>query len=163
MLYRGAGLEGVYLCNGFKREEIDGEWFTHVEDIDGLHNAIALHLVAQEARLTGPEFRFIRHTMDKTQAEIAQAMSVDDQTIARWEKGKTHEVPGPADKMLRIMFVASFVGPELLLDYIREVQEIQRKQEEAERPAFTFGRDPETKEWGVQEALGSPVLESLSD
>jgi DNA-binding transcriptional regulator YiaG len=160
MLYRGAGLEGIYLCNGFEREEIDGEWFTYIEDIDGLHNAIALHLVAQEAPLTGPEFRFIRHTMDKTQAEIAHAMSVDTQTVARWEKGKTSEVPGPADKMLRIMFIASIVGPELVLEYIREVHELHRKQAEAEkRPAFTFGRDPETKQWGVQTA-SDPALET---
>jgi DNA-binding transcriptional regulator YiaG len=147
--YRGAGLDGIYLCNGFTREEVDGEWFTHVEDIQGLHNAIALDLVAREGPLAPKEIRFIRNTMDKTQEEVAQAMGVDAQTVARWEKGRTDKMPGPADRMLRIMFIASMVGPELLLEYIREVQELRKKEAEAEtRSAFTFARDPETKEWG---------------
>jgi putative transcriptional regulator len=147
--YHGAGLDGIFLCNGFTREEVDGEWFTHIEDIQGLHNAIALDLVARETPLAAREIRFIRNTMDKTQAEVAQAMGVDVQTVARWEKGETKDVPGPADKMLRIMFIASIVGPELLLEYIHEVQELRRKEAEAEKTsAFTFGRDPETKAWG---------------
>lgn len=145
ILYRGAGLEGIYLCNGFSCEEVDGEWFTHIEDIQGLHNAIALDLVARESPLAPKEIRFIRNTMDKTQAEIAQAMSVDVQTVARWEKGE-HPMPGPADKMLRIMFLASIIGPERLLEYIREVQELRRIEAE-EREAVTFAQD-DKKTWG---------------
>ena len=145
ILYRGAGLDGIHLCNGFTREEVDGEWFTHIEDLQGLHNAIALDLVAREAPLAPKEIRFIRNTMDRTQADVAQAMSVDAQTVARWEKGE-HEMPGPADKMLRIMFIASIIGPERLLEYIKEVEELQRK--EAEKRQVTFGQNEKTKEWG---------------
>ena len=145
--YNGAGLDGIYLCNGFTREEIDGEWFTHIEDIEGLHNAIALNIVAQETPLGAREIRFIRNTMDKTQSEIAKAMSVDVQTVARWEKGETDRMPGPADKMLRIMFIASIIGPDELLEYIREVQDIRRVETETHK-AVTFAQDDTTKEWG---------------
>jgi len=146
ILYRGAGLDGIYLCNGFKREQIDGQWFTHVENIEGLHKAIALDLVARDAPLTGKEIRFLRNTMDMTQAETATALSVDEQTVARWEKSKT-DAPGPADKMLRIMFLASIVGPERLLEAIRQVQELKRHEAEKSE-AVTFARDRSTKEWG---------------
>jgi DNA-binding transcriptional regulator YiaG len=150
ILYSGAGLDGIYLCNGFTRLEMDGEWFTHIENIEGLHNAIALHLVAREVPLASKEIRFIRNTMDKTQSEIANAMSVDEQTVARWEKGKS-AMPGPADKMLRILFLASIVGPELLLEYIREVQELRRLKAEPNE-LVSFARDDKSEEW-------SPVLE----
>ena len=145
VLYHGAGLDGIYLCNGFTREKVDGEWFTHIEDIEGLHNAIALDLVAREAPLTSKEFRFIRHTMDKTQAELAQAMGVDVQSVARWEKDKI--APGPADKWLRIMFIASIIGPERMAEYIREVQELKRLEAEKSK-SVTFAQNEETKEWG---------------
>jgi DNA-binding transcriptional regulator YiaG len=147
ILYRGAGLDGIYLCNGFTREEVDGEWFTHIEDIQGLHNAISLDLIAQEKPLEPTEFRFIRHTMDRTQADIAQSMGVDVQTVARWEKGETEKIPGPADKMLRIMFIASIIGPDRVLEYIREVQELRRIEDE-KRETVTFAQNDETKEWG---------------
>jgi DNA-binding transcriptional regulator YiaG len=147
ILYRGAGLEGIYLCNGFVREEVDGEWFTCIEDIEGLHKAIALDLVSRDSPLAPEEFRFVRNTMDKTQADIARDMSVDVQTVARWEKGETEKVPGPADKMMRIMFIASIVDPELLREYIREVQSIQRRDAE-KAEAVTFAQDDKSKEWG---------------
>jgi DNA-binding transcriptional regulator YiaG len=147
ILYKGAGLDGIYLCNGFTREEEDGEWFTHIEDIEGLHRAIALDLVARESPLAPKEIRFIRNTMDMTQADIAQAMAVDVQTVARWEKGETEKIPGPADKMLRIMFIASIIGPERVIEYIREVQKL-RREEAVKRDAVTFAQDDKTKEWG---------------
>jgi putative transcriptional regulator len=146
VLYHGAGLDGIYLCNGFTREEVDGEWFTHIEDIQGLHNAIALDLVARDSPLAPREIRFVRATMDKTQVEIANAMSVDAQTVARWEKGES-VMPGPADKMLRIMFIASIVGADLLLEYIHEIQDLRRREAEKSE-AVSFARDRDTKEWG---------------
>jgi transcriptional regulator with XRE-family HTH domain len=144
ILYRGAGLEGIYLCNGFVREEIDGEWFTYIEDIEGLHNAIALDLVALEDSLSGKEIRFIRNTMGKTQEEVAESLGVDAQTVARWEKGKT-KIPGPADKFLRVMFLASIVGPDAILDYISEVERLHRI--EAKRDKVIFARDEAKDAW----------------
>jgi DNA-binding transcriptional regulator YiaG len=122
LLYRGAGIEGIYLCSGFKREEIDGEWFTRIEDIQGLHNAIGLYLVEHRKALAPHEIRFLRNTMEKTQAEVARVIGVDAQTVARWEKGKS-EMPGPADRMLRILFVLSLASPEELQEFVAELQE----------------------------------------
>jgi transcriptional regulator with XRE-family HTH domain len=44
--------------------------------------------------------------MDLTQAELGAKLRVSDQTVARWEKGET-PIPGRADGMLRIPFLAS--------------------------------------------------------
>ncbi len=44
--------------------------------------------------------------MGLTQAQLGAHLRVSDQTIARWEKGETKCVPGPADFMLRVLFLA---------------------------------------------------------
>ena len=146
ILYRGAGLDGIYLCNGFKREEVDGEWFTYIEDIEGLHEAIAFHLVEHSGVLGPKEIRFIRNTMDKTQAEIAEGMGVDVQTVARWEKGES-KMPGPADRMLRVFFLLSTMSPEELRDFL---EELPRKLAEREE-SVTFVHDKDRAEWSEGE------------
>ena len=39
--YTESGLSNVYLKNGFTVEEVDGESYSSIDDIDGLHQAIA--------------------------------------------------------------------------------------------------------------------------
>lgn len=79
--YRACGLDGIWLCNGYEIEEIGGERFTRVKDLEGLHSAIALHLVENRKTLAPKEIRFIRTAMNKTQAEIARMVGVN----AEWE------------------------------------------------------------------------------
>jgi transcriptional regulator with XRE-family HTH domain len=144
ILYEGAGLDGIYLCNGYDRDEVDGEWFTWIEDIEGLHHAIALHLVLNRKALAPKEIRFIRNTMDKTQAEIAHMIRVDEQTVARWEKGKT-AMPGSADTLLRSKFLASIGTAEELREFVSERSD---KLDELDGVGeITFVRDPESDEW----------------
>jgi DNA-binding transcriptional regulator YiaG len=145
--YRACGLDGIFLCNGYEREQIDGEWFTYVKDIEGLHRAIALHLVANRKTLTPKEIRFIRTAMDKTQAEIARDLGVTSQTVARWEKGQTEELPGPADRMLRILFVVSIMKPEDFSDYVSEQTEMLDELDQSVDVPVQFSRDPADTAW----------------
>ena len=105
--YTACGLDDVYLVNGFSRETIDGEQFTTIEDMDSLWKAISRHLVTKRKVLAPKEIRFLRNQMDMTQADLAARLRVSDQTIARWEKGKGDSIPGPADIMLRVLYLAS--------------------------------------------------------
>jgi DNA-binding transcriptional regulator YiaG len=102
LLYRGCGLEGVYLLGGYKRvntPEGDGIVVKHLDD---LHKAITAYLVTEKKALTGPELRFLRKQLDLTQAELGRKLRLSDQQVARWEKGQ-FEISGPADVLLRLI------------------------------------------------------------
>lgn len=110
-LYRACGLDGIYLMNGFTVENHDGEEHVAVSDIDGLHKAIGRHLVTFRKALSPKEIRFLRNTLDLTQAELAQKLGNTSQSVARWEKGEC-EVPGAAEKLLRAYFLVSVMTQE---------------------------------------------------
>lgn len=102
--YNWCGLDDVYLLSGFERiQDEDGESII-IKDMDGLHNAIAMHLARHKKALNGKEIRFLRHEMDLTQEDLANLLAVTSQTVARWEK-KEDTIPGPAELLLRILYL----------------------------------------------------------
>lgn len=109
--YRRSGLDNIYLLNGFDAEWIDGERFVSILDVDGLHKAIGVHLVCHRKTLAPKEIRFLRRTLDLTQAEMGRLIGQSDQQIARWEKGENN-INGPADRLLRLMFVYTLLQSE---------------------------------------------------
>lgn len=106
--YRACGLEGIYLLNGYRIEYHEDEKHISVSDIDGLHRAIGKHLVLHRKALAPNEIKFIRKTMDLTQAELAGRLGNTSQSVARWEKGEVG-MPGPEEKLLRVTFLASLL------------------------------------------------------
>lgn len=156
--YKGAGIGGIYLCNGYEREEVDGEWFTWIDDLEGLHKAIALHLVLNRKALAPNEFRFIRNTMDMTQAEVAAIMRVDEQTVARWEKGKT-ALQGAADTVLRSRFLAAIRPAEELKDFVSEQSDKLVQSGESGEASVTFVHDPDEDAW--KEGASEKLLEEV--
>lgn len=123
LLYRGCGLEGIYLLNGYTVEEHDGERHESVADIEGLHRAIGRHLVAHRKGLSPKEIRFLRNTMGLTQAELAGKLGNNSQSVARWEKGEC-EIPGTAEKLLRAIFLASLLRDDDL-DALKELLNVR--------------------------------------
>jgi DNA-binding transcriptional regulator YiaG len=155
--YKACGLDDVYLFNGFKIETIDGEDYLTVEDLDGLWKAIGLHLVTTRKELAPKEIRFLRHHMNFTQAELAAQMRVTDQTVARWEKG-LNELSGPADMMLRVLFLSSKIaqpeGSELLTEFNKlSDQIVGRDEPEAKPTMFEHGR----KKWKQSKRVLEPA------
>jgi DNA-binding XRE family transcriptional regulator len=76
----------------------------HVDNINGLHRAIGLHIIEKENPMSRPEFRFLRSQMGLSRAELAKDFGVSDQTIANYEKG----IPiGPADVLIRAWYLLS--------------------------------------------------------
>jgi DNA-binding transcriptional regulator YiaG len=145
--YTACGLDNVYLLSGFKRETIDGEEYVTIEDMDGLWKAIGLHLVTTRKVLAPKEIRFLRQHMKMTQAELGGRLRVSDQTVARWEKDQCDK-DGPADMMLRVLFLGSPVaqpeGNELLREIIKLLDELQER-DESKRKADVFEHDD--KQW----------------
>ena len=113
-LYRGCGLEGIYLLNGYAIQEHDDELHVSITDMEGLHETIGRHLVGYRKGLSPKEIKFLRNTMGLTQAELAKRLGNNSQSVARWEKGEC-EIPGTAEKLLRAVFLASLLRDEDLV------------------------------------------------
>jgi DNA-binding transcriptional regulator YiaG len=102
--YTQCGLDDVYLWSGFKIYDTPGQEGVAIDDIEGLHKAIGECLSLHAPKLNAKEFKFLRKTMDLTQAELAEQFGCDEQTIARWEKGET-AINGAADRLIRLLYL----------------------------------------------------------
>lgn len=109
--YKACGLDGIYLLNGYYLEDHDGEKHVSIKDMEGLHRAIGKHLVVHRKALAPKEVKFLRNTMDLTQAELAEKLGNNSQSVARWEKGEC-AMPGPEEKLLRAIFIASLFSAD---------------------------------------------------
>ncbi len=106
LLYRACGLDGIYLHNGYKR--VDAGPYgggVIVEDADELHKAIGLEVALARPYLTHREVRFLREQMGKSQRELGDEIGVSAQMVARYEKEDQSDITGPADRLLRAVYV----------------------------------------------------------
>lgn len=154
-LFTECGLDDIYLLNGYTIEPHDGEDYVRIENLDGLWKAIGLSLVTNRKVLSPKEIKFLRSHMDKTQSELATFLRVDDQTVARWEKGKAR-LPGPADLALRALFLASEIaqpeGGKILADWLKVVRSlVERDQPIKDDLLFSRG----AKGWRSQEKMAA--------
>jgi DNA-binding transcriptional regulator YiaG len=102
-------LDYVNLVGGFEiRPTPDGEQLT-ITNLKGLHRAIGKFLITRRKELTGKEVRFLRHEMDMSQPTLAKLLGVTEQTVHKWESGKTTQVPAPADALIRLLY-CEYVG-----------------------------------------------------
>jgi DNA-binding transcriptional regulator YiaG len=116
--YMECGLDDIFLLNGVSETGTDYGPMVHVENINGLHRAIGLHIVEKEEPMSGPEFRFLRKQMHRSQTELAKDFGVSDQTIANYEKG----VPiGPADALMRAHYLLSVLPAETRAEAVNSV------------------------------------------
>lgn len=130
--YTESGLGNVYLRGGYNTLEIDGEEAVSIHDLAGLHKVIGQDIVRKSPMLTGDEIRFLRKEMDLTQSSFAAIISVSEDTIRGWEKGRT-DVTGPADKLIRGIYVEHFDGNSGLRQIIEDISRLNREIAEDER------------------------------
>jgi len=98
--YTECGLDYVYLLGGY--ELSDGQ--VAINNIDGLHQAIGRFIITNRKNLSGKEVRFLRIEMGMSQDTLAKLLDVSEQTIHRWESGKTSDVPKPAEALVRLLY-----------------------------------------------------------
>jgi transcriptional regulator with XRE-family HTH domain len=104
--------------------------------------------VTTRKALAPKEIRFLRDHMELTQAQLGAKLRGSDQTVARWEKGETKLIPGAADIMLRVLFLASPCaqpeGQAILEKLIAQIDQIVESDEPRRRPvvrpAFALAR-----------------------
>ena len=122
--YTECGLDEIYLVNGYEVHETHYGRGVSVKDADGLHKAIGCWLANSKKALDGKEIRFLRKEMDLTQSELGDILSVNAQTLARWEKAQI-EMPGPAEMLLRVVYlqhVGGKINVRKLAEHLRQVE-----------------------------------------
>ena len=124
--YRACGLDDVYLVNGFTITESEGDEVISVENIEELHEAIAVKLITSPAKLKPAEFRFLRNNMDLTQAELGERLGVDVQMIGRYERGD-NSIPPPVDQLLRFHYVLHLLPKDEREELLEEVVEAAKE------------------------------------
>ena len=129
--YLACGLDDVYLVNGFTITESEGEEVLSVENIDDLHEAIAIKLITSSAKLKPAEFRFLRNNMDLTQGELGERLGVDVQMVGRYERDE-HGIPPPVDQLLRFHYVLHLLPKDAREELLAEVEEAAK--EHGKRP-----------------------------
>ena len=125
--YLESGLDDVKLENGFEFHDGEDGREISIDNIEGLHYAIACDLVEKEQRLSGREFRFLRTELSLSQASLAQILGVKELTVGRWEKSDT-DIPLATDAVLRKMYSETIVGKRSktmrqLLETIADLEE----------------------------------------
>jgi len=107
--YTECGLDYVYLVGGVEiRHTSEGE-FVQINNPEGLHRAIGKFLVGRKKALSGREVRFLRHEMDMSQPTLAYLLGVTEQTLQKWEAGRTAQVPAPAEALIRLLY-SEYIG-----------------------------------------------------
>lgn len=118
--YTECGLDNVYLLNGFEFTATPYGRGVSIHDVDGLHAAIGMKLAEQTSTLEGKEVRFLRHELDLSQKILAGLLAVDEQSVARWEKGKT-KIPGPAQRLLSSVYREMITGDSKITENLEKL------------------------------------------
>ena len=123
--YVECGLDDVYLANGFERFESARGTSVAIQDVDSLHRAIAEHLCDRKKDLNGKEIRFLRREMLMSQAALAHMLGVKEQTVHRWEAGKTG-MPKAAESILRFLYMERVeASGNSLRDALKRIAELE--------------------------------------
>ena len=75
----------------------------------------------------------MRKALNLTQSEMGRLIDQSAQQIARWEKGESN-ISGPADRLLRLMFVGSLMREEeesvLPMEFLNKLDEVDSSDED---------------------------------
>ncbi|MFT5140545.1 MAG: putative transcriptional regulator [Lysobacterales bacterium] len=126
--YMGAGLDNVYLKNGYREFTYGEDVAISIEDVTGLHRAIAASLIEKQELLNGKEIRFLRKELDLSQRTLGLLLAVTDQSIAKWEKDE-HAIQGSANVVLRLLVAERFLNRKgEVSEFIKMLASIDRKE-----------------------------------
>jgi putative transcriptional regulator len=125
--YLGCGLPNVYLTNGVKETKTPYGPSIVINDVEGLHGAIADQLVVKASALTPVEFRFLRSYLELSQKKLGELVGTSDQSIANWEKGNTAIVKS-AETLLRMLVREHRGGNVDVRQFVERVNEDDRQE-----------------------------------
>ncbi|WP_085600425.1 hypothetical protein [Pseudomonas sp. B10(2017)] len=143
--YVACGLPNVWLENGYTEGvSSDGAAIFQVEDVKGLHQAIALSLVEKDTLLTGDEFRFLRNEIKLTRKNLAGIISFSEETIKKWESGE-NPIQKIADVTLRNLYLESQNQVGKVGQLLNKINALEKKNTELYFKEGSTGWKPEEK------------------
>jgi DNA-binding transcriptional regulator YiaG len=145
--YAECGLDYVWLRNGFEYRDTPRGRLVKINDVNGLHAAIAKWIVINPARLRGQEVRFLRSMLSLSQEGFGKLLRQSRPTIARWEGDKNKIIPQGSDDWLRLVYMKKTEGDAAvckLMDLLTELDELKNGRQSAREARFN---DDKTKGW----------------
>ena len=130
--YTECGLDNVFILADSIEQDDDGKKIIMIPAIGLLHQAITEGVINNTGILNGKEIRFLRTEMEKTQAELAEILHCDSQTIARWEKDE-HAISPALDMIIRQLVAGELGIPLVHKDDIKALSHERSETEEATR------------------------------
>lgn len=101
--YKACGLPNVYLENGYTIQQTEhGEAFS-ISNIEQLHDAIGMAVIAKPDHLTGDEVRFLRTELSMSMKALGKLLGYKYETIKSWESGKS-DIQKSSDVLLRALY-----------------------------------------------------------
>jgi DNA-binding transcriptional regulator YiaG len=100
--YTECGLDNVMIENMQVVVDDSGEEVYEIPNILGLHKVIATCIIRHPRGISPKELRFLRSEMGMTQAELAEIVKKDHQTVGRWERGEK-PIDQNAEALIRLL------------------------------------------------------------
>lgn len=124
--YLESGLGNVFLADVERLScAACGESRVRIPNVLGLHRALAIYLTRRPGRLNGPEIRFLRKFLGRSQQDAAALVGVRPETFSRWENDR--EPIGPqADRLLRLFVRAHDAAAPIVYDDMASLSERER-------------------------------------
>ena len=125
--YTESGLRNVWLANGYKIREFDGQKVVSIAGADELHRVIGRAL-ACKPYLTALELRFLRKELGLSQKRLADMLGTSEQTVSLWERrGK---MPKGYDRIIRALYLEHLDGNVKIQELIERLIELDKKEED---------------------------------
>jgi DNA-binding transcriptional regulator YiaG len=141
--YVGCGLDNVQLRNGYEvRRTTSGTEVVHIDDVAGLHRALAQWVCDLSRPLTPKEFKFLRKELDMSQRQVAMMAGVDEQTVSLWERGQS-PINQAAERLLRVLMKEHISGNAEVQAALERFCALDRAQREQEETAVELEAAPE--------------------
>lgn len=136
--YLGCGLDNIHLRNGYEmRRTESGSEVVWIDDVKGLHRAIAQCVCDLARPLSAKEFKFLRKELDLSQRQVATMLCIDEQTVSLWERGNSPINPA-AEMLLRLLMKETLSGNAEVKGALERLCEIDRKEREGAVPSLEF-------------------------
>lgn len=119
--YTECGLQNVFIEGLTPIVDDEGDEIISIPAINELHHIIALGIVSHEHGISGDELRFLRSEMGYTQAELADLVHHDKQSIGRWERSE-YEIDSTAEAIIRRLAIE-----KLSLEVQSGIDELSRR------------------------------------
>ena len=124
--YTESGLDNVWLRGGVEYRVSPYGKTVSIQDVRGLHEAIARLLCGKSERLTGKECRFLRVELDLSRKKLAELIVMSHQAIENWELGGVVR-NGAVDKIIRQLYLESVGDDPRFGELIKHLAEHDRQ------------------------------------